>query len=442
MQGDPRFRHQEDTNTVTDMLGAVTPRVRSRRAGLGAVALAVLLAACSGGAEPAAPATADLAASGAADPATRTPGASTSPEPTPALTPEATPTPTSAPTPTPTPTELAIPSDERRLRPARTITGDISPKSVVASGDGLFFAQNMMYRHTITVYNRAGRLVRTIDDRVDLSDYGVKGGGVVQGAPVEAAFSPDGRYAYVSNYSLYGSGYNQGSDSCSPASGYDDSVVYRIDTQTLDVDDVIPVGSVPKYLAVSPDGRRLVVSNWCSYSVSVVDTDTGRVLEEIEVGAYPRGIAIDPASRTAYIAVMGSRHIAALDLRTYKLRTMPDIGNSPRHLVLDPTGRFLYVTLNGDGTVAKVRARTGEVVARTATGGAPRSMTIAPDGRSLYVVNYESASVSKLRARDLELLQTVPTAPSPIGITYDAERHNVWVACYGGSILIFNDRLA
>jgi YVTN family beta-propeller protein len=288
----------------------------------------------------------------------------------------------------------------------------------VASGDGLFFAQNMMYRHTITVYNRAGRLVRTIDDRVDLSDYGVKGGGVVQGAPVEAAFSPDGRYAYVSNYSLYGSGYNQGSDSCSPASGYDDSVVYRIDTQTLDVDDVIPVGSVPKYLAVSPDGRRLVVSNWCSYSVSVVDTDTGRVLE---VGAYPRGIAIDPASRTAYIAVMGSRHIAALDLRTYKLRTMPDIGNSPRHLVLDPTGRFLYVTLNGDGTVAKVRARTGEVVARTATGGAPRT---------------------KLRARDLELLQTVPTAPSPIGITYDAERHNVWVACYGGSILIFNDRLA
>jgi YVTN family beta-propeller protein len=429
------YRRFVPLRKVAGMPGAVASH---RRPGvLRALPLVAVLTACSLGADE----QVDPVAAGLSS---RTPAASAL---TGSLPPTATPSVTrtagaTSPSPTITPSEPAVASDERRLRPQRTITGDISPKSVVASGDGLFFAQNMMYRHTITVYNRAGRLVRTIDDRVDLADFNLDGG-QVQGAPVEAAFSPDSRYAYVSNYSLYGSGYNnQGADSCSPGSGYDESVVYRIDTETLDIDDVIPVGSVPKYLAVSPDGRRLVVSNWCSYSVSVIDTDTGRVLEEIEVGAYPRGVAIDPASRTAYIAVMGSRHIAALDLRSYRVRTMPDVGTAPRHLVLDPSGRFLYVTLNGDGTVAKVRVRTGEVVARTATGGAPRSMVMAPDGRSLYVVNYESASVSKLRARDLELLQTVPTAPSPIGITYDAERHNLWVACYGGSILIFKDRLA
>ena len=34
-----------------------------------------------------------------------------------------------------------------------TINGHISPKSVDATGTGLVFAQNMMYRHTMTVYD-------------------------------------------------------------------------------------------------------------------------------------------------------------------------------------------------------------------------------------------------------------------------------------------------
>jgi hypothetical protein len=46
----------------------------------------------------------------------------------------------------------------------------ISPKSAVASGSGHLIAQNMMYRHSITVYNRSYRLVKTISDRIDLQD--------------------------------------------------------------------------------------------------------------------------------------------------------------------------------------------------------------------------------------------------------------------------------
>jgi YVTN family beta-propeller protein len=66
-------------------------------------------------------------------------------------------------------------------------------------------------------------------------------------------------------------------------------------------------------------------------------------------------------------------------------------------------------------------------------------MTIAPDGKSLYVVNYESATVSKVRAADLKVIQVVPTAWHPIGITYDSATKTVWVACYGGSIMVFKD---
>ncbi|MGZ6967941.1 MAG: YncE family protein, partial [Acidimicrobiia bacterium] len=97
-----------------------------------------------------------------------------------------------------------------------------------------------------------------------------------------------------------------------------------------------------------------------------------------------------------------------------------------------------YVTLNADGKVAKVDPLSGVVQFKVSTGTQPRSMAISTDGQALYVVNYESSDVSKLAATDLHLEQTVKTGYHPIGITYDRTTGAVWVANYGGSIMIFS----
>jgi YVTN family beta-propeller protein len=333
------------------------------------------------------------------------------------------------------------PSDERVLAVLTEIGGDISPKSIVASPGGLFLAQNMMYRHTITVYDRSHELVATIPDTVNPTDFGLDGPDAdVRGAPVEAAFTPDGRYAYVSNYAMYGAGYErEGTDTCSPADGYDDSTVYRIDLQALAIDQVIPVGSVPKYLAVTPDGSRVLVTNWCSYDLSIIDVATGAEVDRVELGRYPRGIAVAPDSSTAYIALMGAFDILVLDLADGSSERLAGIGRSPRHLVLSPDGSTLYATINGDGVVARIDLATQEVVT-TSTGQAPRSMDIAADGRSLYVVNYLGNTVSKVRTSDMAVLQTIEVADKPIGITYDRGTGQVWVASYSGVITVMDDR--
>ena len=356
--------------------------------------------------------------------------------------------PTTAPTSTPasTPGKALPHSDTGRLTLVQTIRGAISPKSVTASGTGLVFAQNMMYRHSITVYGSDGQLKGTIPDSVTLSAFGVQGHpGVSRGAPVEAAFSKDGKYAYVSNYSMYGASFGpEGHDVCTPASaarlGVSPSFVYRVDVAHLKIDKVIQVDRVPKYVAVSPDGKRLLVTNWCSYTLDVIDLASWKVQKEIPIGAYPRGIAISPDSRTAYIAVMGSTHIAVVDLSTYAIRATVTVGVSPRHVVISPDGHYLYATLNAGGGVVKVDTRTLQVVRRQATGTQPRSMAISHDGRSLYVVNYVSNTVTKLRSDDLAVLQRISTGKNPIGISDDPVTGDVWVAVYTGQILVFQDR--
>jgi YVTN family beta-propeller protein len=334
------------------------------------------------------------------------------------------------------------PSSKTRLRYVKTITGRISPKSVVASQHGLVFAQNMMYTHTITVYDdRRMRLVKTISDAVNLAKYGVKGHpGTSRGAPVEIAFTPDGRYAYASNYSMYGAGFGgEGTDDCYQ-NQFGPSFVYRIDVSKLKIDDAIQVGPVPKYVAVTPDARFVLVTNWCGYDLSIVSSRLGRQVKRIPLGPYPRGIVVGPSGKNAYIAVMGSTNIARLNLKTWKVSWLYGVGSGPRHLVISPKGRWLYATLNGEGTVAKIDLRRGVVVRKVSTGSAPRSMDISRDGKALYVVNYESNTVAKVRTGDMRVLQTVPTNASPIGITYDAPTRTVWVACYSGSIMVFRDR--
>ncbi len=338
-------------------------------------------------------------------------------------------------------TTTSVPQPEAAsltLEPVGTITGDLSPKSIVHSGTGLFFAQNMMYRHTVTVYNRTLQLVKTIPDTVDLTGFGLEGD--YRGAPVEAAFTSDGAYGYVSNYQMYGPGFSRpGGDGCGPA-GWDESFVYRISTRTLEIDQIIPVGAVPKYLAVTPNDAHLIVANWCSYDVSVIDVGNSGEIARVEVGRHPRGIAFAPDSTSAYVAVMGSSRIAVLNLSDLSVSWLEGVGSNPRHLVMDPSGRYLYATLNGEGRVIKIDLDTGEVAARVATGSAPRSMAISGDGTALYVVNYNSDTMAKVATDDMQVLQTLPVAHHPIGITFDDATRRVWVSSYSGVITVFDER--
>lgn len=356
---------------------------------------------------------------------------------------------------TPPPNPFAdVPSDERTLQEVARITGDLAAKSVVASPDGLVFAQNMMYRHTVTVFDRSYTEVATIPDNVDLAAFGIDApSGNYQGAPVEAAVTPDGRHVYVSNYRMYGPGFvRDAGDGCNRDEG-DPSFVYRIDTETLAIDQVIPVGKVPKFLAVTPDGSKVLVTNWCSFDFMVIDRASSTVVATIDIGRHPRGIAVSSDSSTAYVSVMGGSDIARIDLD----RAGPDdpagqgegvvtwlrgVGPAPRHLVLAPDDRTLYVSLNGEGTIVGVDAESGEVTARVSTGRAPRSMALSPDARSLYVVNYDSDTMAKVRTADFQVVQTIDTADKPIGITTDAETGEVWVSTYSGVIHVLAEQVA
>ena len=330
---------------------------------------------------------------------------------------------------------------ESKMQLVKTFTGSLSPKSVAASQNGLVSAHNMMYSHSVSIFDTQSlELMKTVKDTVDFKALGVPGfSGKHKGAPVEGAYSPDGKYLYFTNYAMYGSGFTkEGHDTCSPASGYDKSYLSRINLETFEIDAVYPVGAVPKVVKVTPDNKYVLVSNWCSYTVSVISVEEQRLVKTIKIGRYPRGIAISANSSYAYVAEMGGNNIHRIDLSDFS-KTLIPIGSNPRAVELSPDNKILYATLNISGKVIAWDLETNKKIKSVTTGSSARSLAVSGDGNTLFVVNFKSGTVTKLRAADLSKVQTIKVCKEPIGITYDNATNRTWVACYEGSVKVFQN---
>jgi YVTN family beta-propeller protein len=75
-----------------------------------------------------------------------------------------------------------------------------------------------------------------------------------------------------------------------------------IDVVTNSVTASIPAGDVPGYIAVSPDGTKIYVTNWRSNNLSVINTLTNTVTASVSVGNEPRGVAVTPDGKKVYVA--------------------------------------------------------------------------------------------------------------------------------------------
>ncbi|WP_300343199.1 beta-propeller fold lactonase family protein [Nesterenkonia sp.] len=316
----------------------------------------------------------------------------------------------------------------------------ISPKSVVANGHGLAIASNMMYQNTITVYDTTSReLVQELSDSISPAEFGVEGyPDTVEGAPVEAVWTPDGQHAYVSQYRLAGLGADA-EDLCQAGDAIAPSAVYRYSVEAQDWDQFIEVGRVPKYVEMTPDGETLLVSNWCDHDLSVVDVDAAEETMRIPLNSQPRGIVVMDDNRTAFVTAMFAHEIYRVDLETGDSEVIAQTGQRPRHLVRDAAGENIYITVAGANQLLRMNPETGEITDSTATGAEPRSMAISADGTALYVVNYDEATVSKFDAETLEEIDRLSTGSLPIGVTYDVHTGTVWVSNYSGTISVYDD---
>jgi YVTN family beta-propeller protein len=207
-------------------------------------------------------------------------------------------------------------------------------------------------------------------------------------------------------------------------------------------------------VAVSADGKTLVVANNYNDSISVIDTASGTVRYEHDLrpffanneglpsgagGTFPFGVVVK-GNGTAYVSSDRDREVVVIDISSpsagHLIKRIKLDGNA-LGMTLDASQTRLYVAQDNadqvavidtgsDAVVAKVDARApaGMLPATRYTGVATFAVTLSPDSQTLYAVNSGANSIAVIPLvgpRALTVTGLIPTAYEPHDITFSAD---------------------
>lgn len=118
-----------------------------------------------------------------------------------------------------------------------------------------------------------------------------------------------------------------------------DDSINVINTETRKLEKKIAVGEAPRSLAITPDGKRIYVSNNGDGTISVINTSLNRVTETLAVGAYPAQLLMNPLGTKLYARVGQTTQL--IDVQTNK--TIATIPSYDAHLKISEDGQSLWV---------------------------------------------------------------------------------------------------
>jgi YVTN family beta-propeller protein len=184
----------------------------------------------------------------------------------------------------------------------------------------------------------------------------------------------------------------------------------------------LPTGQGPHEVAVSPDGRWAVVSNYGSReeagnSLTVIEVPAARGVRTIDLGEYrrPHGMAWLSDNRHLLVTAEDRQALLKVDARAGEIVDVIETGQRVSHMVVvTPDDRLAFIANIGSGTVTVVDVEESRHLRDIATGDGAEGIDVTPDGKEIWVTNRSADTVSVVGVDSLEVLATVESASFPI----------------------------
>ena len=196
-----------------------------------------------------------------------------------------------------------------------------------------------------------------------------------------------------------------------------------LDPATGAVQKRMPIAD-PYQLGFSPDKRFLVVNGLARNQVDVYDAASMQLLKRFHAASMPSHLDYAPDSSRVFVSLQGSDSLMAIDLTKLAILWTTKVGKTPAG-VLWHDGKLLVADMGTD-YVAIVDPADGRVTGQIRTAKGAHNLFVSPDRKIIWVNNRVAGSTTSLDAATLAPIRSyaVPGGPDDIAFAPDGR---LWI---------------
>jgi len=199
--------------------------------------------------------------------------------------------------------------------------------------------------------------------------------------------------------------------------------MFFFDPATAALQKRLPVAD-PYQLAFSPNGKFLVVNGLARNQVDVYDAASMQLLKRFPIASMPSHLDYAPDSSRVFVSLQGTDSLVAIDLNKLEVLWKVKIGSTPAG-VMWHNGKVLVADMGTD-YVAVTEPSDGRVVERIHTGKGAHNLFLSPDRKIIWVNNRVGGTTTSVDAATLTVIRTyrIPGGPDDIAFAPDGK---LWI---------------
>jgi YVTN family beta-propeller protein len=195
-----------------------------------------------------------------------------------------------------------------------------------------------------------------------------------------------------------------------------------------------PATGSPYGIAVTPDGRQVLVTREEADDVAFIDTSNfSGTPFSLTVGDAPRGVAIDPTGQYAYVANFNDDTVSRISIAGRDVAAIISVGEGPWGVAVrfdeQNDAHVAYVANHLDDSVTVIDKDDQTSVIHV--GGGPTGVAVTPDGLVVYVANTDDDTVSVIDTVTGTVIDTVTVGDAPWGVAVGADGEFAYVTNSG-----------
>jgi YVTN family beta-propeller protein len=199
----------------------------------------------------------------------------------------------------------------------------------------------------------------------------------------------------------------------------------------VEVGTPIPAGDGPNSIAITPNGKRAVVLDTVSETVTLIEVATRTPMATIPVNSHPERVAISPDGKTTYVTLESGEEVFLVNPESNAKSTTGSfkVGAHAFAVAFTPDGRRAYIgTATGD--VQVIETGTGNLVSKPIPlGGLPEAIVFTPNGKTAYVS--EGGEVAVINTAREEVTQHIPVGAGASGLAVTPNGQRLYAAASG-----------